>query len=213
MFLLCYIVVRILVIVKEWANKSNCSLLLVISVVLIWKSSLQLPLMGPSVVHLSDTARERYGISVVVGIVMVGLGRIWSYHIQHCLHFLIFLRKLQESKNPCNWFSKSGKRYIFQRKDLKCVCDITFFHVWLPLHFVPRPTCPDPCFYVAWWDNILWVRLYVSRARNTSVYSSVPFFHPKEDSLNWPCLHKYGLQFIWLLLLGGFCWFPSWLPR
>lgn len=30
-------------------------------------------LTGPSVVHLSDTARERCGISVVVGTVMVGL--------------------------------------------------------------------------------------------------------------------------------------------
>lgn len=106
-------------------------------------------LTGTDVVHLTDTAHERYGTSVVVGTVMVGLGRIWSHHLKHCLHFFIFLRKLWESKNPCSWFLQSGKRHTVRGKDLKCVYDVTFFHIGLPLHFVPWPSCSDPCSYVA----------------------------------------------------------------
>lgn len=83
-------------------------------------------LTGTDVVHLTDTAHERYGTSVVVGTVMVGLRRIRSHHLKHCLHFFIFLRKLWESKNPCSWFLQSGKRHTVRGKDLKCVYDVTF---------------------------------------------------------------------------------------
>lgn len=162
---------------------------------LIWRCSLQLPLWQVQVWYIWVIQPVR----CVASLWWWGPWWIRSYHVQHCLHLLIFLRKLWQSKNPCSWFSQSGKRYIFQRKALKCVCDVTFFHIWL--RFVLWPTCADRCFYVAWWDSILQVRLCASRARSTSLYSSVLFFHPQIDSLNCSCLHKHGLR----VSLFGFC--------
>lgn len=56
-------------------------------------------LTGTRVVHLTDTAHERCSISVVVETVMVGLGRVWSYHVEHSplFHFLDKVMGEQES--------------------------------------------------------------------------------------------------------------------